>query len=264
MGNSGISAFLELHPARLLKLLEKVDLVDSVVLFQRVESTNLIASRFLEYDLKGSILIIAEEQTRGRGRKGRAWHSTAGSSLTFTVVLPVKGHEEHLAEITPVFAISIVNALEKNGLSRVMIKWPNDILVGGKKLCGILAEAKGTGVIVGVGLNVNEESSELSIVDIPATSLRIELGRTFDRGRVLSDLLVELDSNLKTWKGEYLVAFKESIERKLMYSGEEVSVVDGGKGIRGRVVGITDDGRLRLNVSGKEVVISSGDVSLRR
>ena len=252
MGNSGISAFLELHPARLLKLLEKVDLVDSVVLFQRVESTNLIASRFLEYDLKGSILIIA------------AWHSTAGSSLTFTIVLPVKGHEEHLAEITPVFAISIVNALEKNGLSRVMIRWPNDILVGGKKLCGILAEAKGTGVIVGVGLNVNEESSELSIVDIPATSLRIELGRTFDRGRVLSDLLVELDSNLKTWKGEYLVAFKESIERKLMYSGEEVSVVDGGKGIRGRVVGITDDGRLRLNVSGKEVVISSGDVSLRR
>ncbi len=255
--------FLELHPARILGLLERVDLIDSVILFKRVESTNIIASKFLDRELEGGILIVAEEQTRGKGRKGKVWYSSEGKSLTFTVILSVKNNEGHVAEITPLFAITIVSVLEQMGIEDVRIKWPNDIMVDGKKLCGILAETKGSRVIVGVGINVNEEKSDLSVVDIPSTSLRIELGKVLDRGKVLVGLLIALDNNFKIWSKKHLGAFKEEIEKRLMYLGEEVRVINGREIVRGRILGITDEGWLRLDVSGKEIVVTSGDLSLR-
>jgi len=255
--------FLELHPARILGLLERVDLINSVILFQRVKSTNIVASKLLDKGFGGGNLIIAEEQTKGIGRKGRIWHSSAGKSLTFTVILSVKNHDEHIAEITPLFAVSIVSALEQMGMEDVKIKWPNDIIVHGKKLCGILAETKDGRVIVGVGVNVNEEESVLSVVGIPATSLRIELGEVLDRGKILAELLVILDDNFKIWREKHLGAFRKEIEKRLMYLGKEVQVINGGEIVRGRILGITDEGWLRLDVSGKEIVVTSGDLSLR-
>jgi len=255
--------FLELHPARILGLLESVDLIDSVILFKRVESTNIIASKFLDRDLEGGILIVAEVQTKGKGRKGRVWYSSEGKSLTFTVILSIKNNEGHVAEITPLFAITIVSALEQMGIEDVRIKWPNDIMVHGKKLCGILAETKGSRVIVGVGINVNEEESDLSVVDIPATSLRIELGKVLDRGKVLVGLLIALDNNFKIWSKKHLGAFKEGIEKRLMYLGKEVQVIDDRKLIRGRILGINDEGCLILDVSGRKLAIPSGDLSLK-
>jgi BirA family biotin operon repressor/biotin-[acetyl-CoA-carboxylase] ligase len=144
-----------------------------------------------------------------------------------------------------------------------MIKWPNDIYLGGRKAAGILAERRGENVVIGMGLNVNEGPSELEGIDRTATSLMIETGTVHDRGAVLARTIENFERLYSRWRREGLTAFVGAIEERLLYRGMDV-VLEGGAGmIRGSFQGITGEGYLRLAVGNEERICTAGNLSLR-
>jgi len=251
---------MELHPGRLLRKLESNRLCGSIVLFDRIDSTNGAAMRAARSTESERLLFIAEDQSLGRGRAGRSWLAAPGKSLLFSLLLRPPREVEG---ITPLLAIAAVRALgELCGGARV--KWPNDIYIGVRKAAGILAESKGGMVVLGMGLNVNE-----SIEDFPpelrgtATSLRIESGRSHARGEILVRILNELDDCYDLWCESGLSPFVEDLERRMLFIGERVMLESGRERIAGVMRGLTGDGHLRLEVEGRERVFASGDLSLR-
>ena len=254
------SAIQDLHPARLLGLCRTRRLARRIVVFDAVDSTNAVTMAAASDGAPEGLLVVAEEQRSGKGRKGRAWLSVKGRSLTFSLLLRPERSEEAL---TAILALAAVRALS-GFVERSGIKWPNDIFLGGKKLGGILAESKEGAVVIGLGLNVNELP-----VDFPsgiageAVSMRIAAGKEFDRAIVLCRLLEVFEELYLRFQREGFVSFKKEIEEKLLYVGENVIIESGGGTFGGTLRGITDAGYIRLAQEGTEKVFSSGDLTLR-
>jgi len=233
----------------------------SVVLFDRIDSTNGAAMSAARSGTAGNTLFIACEQSRGRGRAGRSWTSTPGKSLLFSLLLRPPRDADGL---TALLAVASARALD-GMCGRVTVKWPNDIFMGGAKAAGILAESKGGAVVLGMGLNVNEGAG-----DFPpelrgaATSLAIESGRPWPRDEVLARILKELDDCYGAWCSSGLEPFVGELERRMLYAGEQVTLEGGNERVSGVMRGLTGDGRLRLEVEGVERIFAAGDLSLRR
>jgi BirA family biotin operon repressor/biotin-[acetyl-CoA-carboxylase] ligase len=232
----------------------------TVVCFERVDSTNSAAALMAGAGAPEGTVVVALDQQEGRGRGGRGWYSTAGGSLVFSMILrPARGGET----LTALLALSALKVLD--GIcGGAMIKWPNDIWIGGRKVAGILAESKGSSVVLGMGLDVNDaEGSFPDGLEGIATSLRIVTGRTFDRGELLARLLGGFEAAYETWEREGFGPMSFEMERRMLWMGSPVMLEAGEETIRGTVVGITADGYLRLETEAGERVYSSGDVSLR-
>jgi BirA family biotin operon repressor/biotin-[acetyl-CoA-carboxylase] ligase len=168
--------------------------------FYSVDSTNAFASRLLAHDPKvpDGALVLAEAQTAGRGRLGRAWHSELESGLYLSILL----RPSIPPNLAPLFtlgaAVAMHNAIERDTRLHVDIKWPNDLLIDGKKICGILAEIQAevdrvNALIIGVGLNVNHSRFPADLAD-RATSLRIASGRIQSRLEILLQFLEEFEA----------------------------------------------------------------------
>jgi len=253
---------LDIHPSTILGKLSPGEIAGTVIVFDRVSSTNEVALEICRSGFGQGWLIIAESQREGRGRMGRSWFSTEGKGLTFSIILE---RFENSEELTILAALSVIDAIEQLGIDGISIKWPNDVFLGGRKLCGILAEVSGEFVVVGVGLNVNEDIEDFPTdLRLTATSLKEVLGRTLDRGVVLVRIVESFRRNMVRWEKGGLGLFRERILSMLLYLGEDVVVRGAGGMKEGRLVGITDRGRLVLNVHGEEIEIISGDVSLRK
>jgi BirA family biotin operon repressor/biotin-[acetyl-CoA-carboxylase] ligase len=250
----------ELHPARLLGLCATKRLARRIVLYDAVESTNASAMAAAADGARGGTLFVADAQTAGKGRKGRAWFSTAGKSLTFSLLLRPAEPAEGL---TALLALAVLSAL-KDSLAGLAVKWPNDIFLNGRKLGGILAESKNDAVVLGLGLDVNEGEDDFAAgIAAEAISMRLAGGRVFDRGVVLCAILEAFEDRYDRFRESGLAPFREEIERALLYVGERVVVETGGSSFEGAMLGITDEGRLRLEIDGAERVLSSGDLTLR-
>lgn len=259
-GISAVSAAGELHPARLLDLCATRRLARRIILYDSIESTNQAAMAAGAEGAGGGTLFVADEQTSGKGRKGRAWFSAKGKSLTFSLLLRPVGQTEGL---TALFALAVVRALD-DSLEGLAIKWPNDIFLNGKKLGGILAESRDDFVVIGLGLDVNEEGSDLfSGIAAEAISMRIAGARVFDRGVVLCRILEAFEELYERIQEEGFGPFREEIQRRLLFTGGRVVIESGGKSFKGKMIGITSEGRLRLEMRGVEKVFSSGDLTLR-
>ena len=252
---------MDLHPGRLLGMLEPNGLCRTIVLFDRVDSTNGAAMRAAGAGAAEGALFIAEEQGKGRGRAGRSWVSAPGRSLLFSLLLRPSRDGGGL---TVLLAIASVRALGAY-CEGVMIKWPNDIFIGGAKAAGILAESKGGAAVLGMGLNVNEGPDDFP-PDLrgAATSLAIESGRVLSRGEILVRILKELDACFDLWRASGLEPFVCELERRMLYRGEPVVLENGRERIEGVMKGCAGDGRIRLEVEGRERLFASGDLSLRR
>lgn len=251
---------MDLHPGRLLRKLESNRLCSSIVLFDRIDSTNGAAMRAARSVEAERILFLAEDQKLGKGRAGRSWLAAPGKSLLFSLLLRPPREAEGL---TPLLAIASVRAL--GGLSGgAGIKWPNDIFIGARKAAGILAESRGGMVVLGMGLNVNETALDFPLeLRGTATSLRIESGRSLARGEILVRILNELDDCYDLWCESGLAPFIDDLERNMLFIGERVMLESGRERFVGVMRGLTSDGRLRLEVDGRERVFASGDLSLR-
>jgi BirA family transcriptional regulator, biotin operon repressor / biotin---[acetyl-CoA-carboxylase] ligase len=155
--------------------------------------------RLLEDAAEGAVA-VAEEQTEGRGRLGRSWHARPGTSVLVSVLLEPPVRSERLPELTHLAGEACADAIAAvTGLAPT-IKPPNDVLVDGRKVAGILAEAREGRVVLGVGVNVNVGEGDLPTeVDRPATSLSVETGRTISRAGLLVELLERLEQRYDAW-----------------------------------------------------------------
>jgi len=150
-------------------------------------------------------LALAEEQTRGRGRRGRDWQGAAGKGLLFSLCLRPQVATARLASFTPVAAEAIVQAIASFG-GQATVKPPNDVLLAGKKVAGILAEASAGRVVLGVGVNVEQEAGDLPARPVfPASSLALELGRPIDRVELLVCILAQLERHYRLWLAEVAI-----------------------------------------------------------
>ena len=251
----------DLHPASIARLLDGGRIGHTVICFDTTGSTNSAASRMVEAGAREGTVVLAARQTAGRGRKGREWYSSEYGSLVFSVILtPARSGET----LTALLALSALKILDRS-CEGAMIKWPNDIWVGGRKIAGILAESKGESVVLGMGLDVNDdEDSFPGGLAGTAVSLRMLAGKRFDRGELLGSLLAEFTSMYETWERDGFGPVSFEMERRMLWMGSRVNLDAGAEEITGTISGITSDGYLRLETDVGEKVYSSGDVSLRK
>jgi BirA family biotin operon repressor/biotin-[acetyl-CoA-carboxylase] ligase len=166
---------------------------------ERCESTQ----RELPADAPEGAVVAADEQTAGRGRLGRSWVAAPGTSLLFSINLRPPVPDARLPQLSVLAGARTVEAIRDVAGLLPEIKLPNDLLVNGRKLAGILAEAREDRVVLGIGINVNAAPEDLpSAVDTEPTSLLIELGRTVDRAPLLAAILYELELGYDRWLSE--------------------------------------------------------------
>ncbi len=235
--------------------------------YPSVGSTNDRAAELAEGGAPHGTLVVAEEQTRGRGRAGRSWFSPQGSALAFSLLLGPDGFNPAYSNVLGVLgALSVVEAVETRG-GQALIKWPNDVLLDGLKVAGVLAEAGWVGgrlshAILGIGVNVLQASApDDRLLDFPATSLEISLGKKVDRQRLLLDILEGVGKWLPGLGSDEL---RRAWRDRLAFLGERVSVSNPDVAVVGTYSGIDSDGRIvLLDRDGEELRLSAGDLHLR-
>lgn len=238
--------------------------------FEVTGSTNDEALRWASAGAADSCLVIANQQTRGRGRLGRRWFTAPGSGLAFSlVILPSMAEQARTSNFTALGALAVCQAIETLTEIPAQIKWPNDILLQKKKTAGILVEANWLGdtiqnLVIGIGVNVGVKSvpppGELFF---PATCLEEAAGKPVDR----LDLLREILSGIYSWRAVLNEGvFHNAWDKRIAFKGEWVSLENaaGGEALKGQVVGLDDSGSLVLRTpSGKNVYAAAGDLKLR-
>lgn len=146
---------------------------------------------------------VAEEQTEGRGRLGRAWYAPAGASVLVSVNLAPPVETARLPELSVVAGLAVAEAIAAVTGVRPKLKFPNDLLIDGRKVAGILAEARDDRVVLGIGINANIPEAELPDgAATPPTSLLVVTGKVVDRARLLAEVLLELERGYDTWVSE--------------------------------------------------------------
>ena len=247
-------------PASLSRDFAGLRLGSRVLCFQSVESTNDKALELLEKGEPEGALLLAEEQTRGRGRRERRWDSPPSLGIYMSLVLRPRLPPRQLPLVSLAFAVGTAAALRAAGLEQVVLKWPNDVLLGQKKLAGILAEARGDGVIgglaLGLGLNVNQEESDFpAALRETATSLRRSSGRFWDRQKVLKALLLRCEAEYDDLQENGPEDLLRRFEEHGAFRRGSPLEVDSGSGVsEGRFAGLGDFGELLLDTGGANPV----------
>ena len=234
-----------------------------------VGSTNDIALDWASQNADDLSIVVADEQTAGRGRNKRAWHTPPDSALAFSLILHPRAIEKkNISLFTGLGALALVTSLQKRFGLQPKIKWPNDVLLDGKKVAGILVETSWLGnemghIVLGVGVNINAAAVPLAEqLTFPATCLEDALGKKIHRPLVLHDILAALI------KWRHLLgtdAFIHAWDENLAFRGEQVWVHGrGGESLNGKLLGLDPDGSLQVQIADKSVQnIHFGDVHLR-
>ncbi len=215
-------------------------------------------------------LLAAESQTAGRGRAGRAWLSPAGDSLTFSLAWPLWRHMRELAGLPLTVGVALAETLAAQGVP-ARLKWPNDLLLDGAKLGGILIETaygkSGAGqpvwAVIGIGLNLALPEDLQQQIGRPAAALPAHA--VPDRNRLLGLLLEGLAAALRQFEREGFAAFMARWNDLHDWSGQAVHILDHGRVVmEGLAAGVDAQGQLLLDTAGGRVPVLAGDVSLRR
>ena len=235
----------------------------SILTFDTLDSTNSYLKRNGKY-LDHFTVVQANHQEKGKGRLGRSWQDQ-GNSLLFSILLKEKIEPERVPLLSLLAGASVVLTLEHYGLTP-LVKWPNDTLVSEKKISGILTEAVSEGenifYIVGIGINLNQKEFEGELSQ-KATSLFLLTKKEYDKEEVLTVLL----SYFTPLYQDYIQGGKKFLTVVKSHSyldQKEVSLDYYGEHIHGTVIDITDKGTLLLDVSGKQIEVSSGEVTLNQ
>jgi BirA family transcriptional regulator, biotin operon repressor / biotin---[acetyl-CoA-carboxylase] ligase len=238
--------------------------------FSKIGSTNSEALSWVEGGASEYSLVFADCQTAGRGRMNRRWITRPGSALAFSLILhPVQEEIPVLSLFSPLCGMAVASALvDGYGIADVQVKWPNDVLINRKKVCGILVESawmgdRLQGVAAGIGVNVKPEAvPPPGQVLYPAVCVEQALGRPVDRPELLSKIVAALIRwRPRVGREDFIAAWND----RLAYRGEWVRVEqEGHSPIEGLVSGIEPGGHLQLKTQdGKLVNVAFGDVHLR-
>ncbi|MGJ8724368.1 MAG: biotin--[acetyl-CoA-carboxylase] ligase [Roseibacillus sp.] len=211
--------------------------------FSELGSTNEQALEMGREGMSSGAVVLAGKQWAGRGRRGAAWFCSEGAGLAFTIVLRPDFEKALWPRLSLVAGMAVAKSIEAAGLAPE-IKWPNDVLIGGRKVCGILVEAEGDFVVVGIGLNVGamEVPEELSEI---ATSLAKEGAQEVIREEYLLEILKSFESLEKLVKSDF-ASLISMVRSRCALAGKEVEFLDGQERRRGRCEGIGEAGDLQV------------------
>ena len=259
---------LLLDADKLTKVLKWHGLNAAVNVHHEIDSTNAELMRLLSANkAQAGTIVVAESQLAGRGRRGRPWVSPFAQNLYFSMSWNFNGVAAALAGLSLVVGLSLVQALQEVGVDQAQLKWPNDVLVGRRKLAGVLLEMTGdaTGlchVVIGIGVNVNMHSATDEI-DQPWISIKQLLGRSSDRTELVKELLDKLIPNLQLFEQQGFVAFAEQWQQYDAFSQQEVVVSLGEQRVFGIAQGVSHSGELQVQTDQGLRLFNGGEVSLR-
>ncbi len=261
-----------LHADDLLARLGKTRVIGrDVRVFEQTTSTSDVVEKLARDGVAEGVVVFAESQTRGRGRLGRKWFSPARKGLWFSVLLRPPLRPQETTQLTIAAATALVRAIKAQTGLDPEIKWPNDILIRGKKVAGILTELSAEldrtkYVVLGIGINVNVSAKEFpSDLRRIATSLRIETGRFIDRAELATRLLRELDDDYwRVCSGQF-DTIADEWARYCTTLGRYVVIRVGNRTIEGRAEALAPDGALLLRTQHGHIErIIGGDVTVEK
>lgn len=243
-----------------------------VIFLEKTDSTNNEAKRLAEAGAGHGTLVIAEEQEAGKGRRGRGWSSPAGTGIWMTLLLKPDFSPSRASMLTLVAAMAVERGIRAVTGLETGIKWPNDVVTGGKKVCGILTEMSAepdliNHVVIGIGINANTEEFPEEIGG-RAASLYLETGKRVKRGAVVARVLEAFEAYYRIFlETTDLSALRAEYETRLLNKNETVCVLEPGREWKGTALGIDSLGRLLVKPAdpsaGGVKTVESGEVSVR-
>ena len=253
-------------PEALYPLISGTIFLGRVHHYESVDSTNNLANKAADAEAHEGTVFVAEEQTAGRGRGGHSWESDKGAGIYCSIVLRPKVTPSESLLISMMAGIAVHQAVERLTGAKADLRWPNDVLFGERKFCGILTEAstdreRVKHVIVGIGINVNRTEFPPEL-EQSATSIRLATGRVSSRIELLAALLQSLDREYKEFTADPAASkkriFKDFSERSSYVRGARVRVEEEG-GYDGITLGLDDRGFLRVQtLNGMRTVMNGG------
>ena len=236
--------------------------------YETIDSTNAQAKRLAEEGYGNGTLIVADHQEAGRGRRGRSWETPAGGNIAMSLLLKPEINPNNASMITLVAALAVAKAITQITGEMAAIKWPNDIVVNGKKVCGILTEMSAqfdyvNHIVVGIGINVNMEHIPEELREM-ATSLRNETGKQINRAELIEAVWEQFEDLYETYlQTEDLRGLVKEYDARLINMHRNVKVLDPKEPFEGRAMGITNRGELMVDTWESRKLVSSGEVSVR-
>lgn len=236
---------------------------------ETIDSTNLYARRLGEDGAAEGVLVVADEQTAGKGRSGRHWTTPPGSAIAMSVLLRPRIAPERISMVTLVMGLAVAKAVrELYGLD-ALIKWPNDVVVNGKKICGILTEMSAelmavNYIVIGVGINSNMKEFPEEI-RTTATSIALELGRDVSRARLIAEVMKHFETLYRSFlETSDLSGIMSDYNTILVNIGRRVRVLEPGNEYSAKALGIDRNGRLLVRTDeGTVRDVYAGEVSVR-
>lgn len=253
-----------------IKSLMHTDWVAKEVLyFDTIDSTNTKAQELAEKGYPSGTLVVADKQESGKGRRGRSWVSPSGTGIFMTLMIKPDINPNNASMLTLVAALAVAKAITSVTGEEAMIKWPNDIVINGKKVCGILTEMNAqfdyiNHIVVGIGINVHNESFPEEISQM-ASSLMIEAGgKRFHRAQIIAETMSYFEQYYDTFlKTQDLSALVREYDKLLVNRNKSVRVLDPKEPFDGKAMGITPKGELIVDTWESRRLVSSGEVSVR-
>lgn len=236
--------------------------------FPSIDSTNTKANQLAEEGYPTGTLVVAERQESGKGRRGRNWASPEGNGIFMTLILKPEIDPNNASMLTLVAALAVSKAITKCTGRPAGIKWPNDIVMNGKKVCGILTEMSAqfdyvNHIVIGIGINVHNESfpEELSHM---ATSLYLESKEHFNRAALIEEILEQFEDYYAVYlKTEDLSGLVKEYDISLVNRNQQVKVLDPKEPFEGKAMGITPRGELIVDTWESRKLVYAGEVSVR-
>ena len=240
-----------------------------VLYFDTIDSTNTKAQELAEKGYPSGTLGVADKQESGKGRRGRSWVSPSGTGIFMTLMIKPDINPNNASMLTLVAALAVAKAITSVTGEEALIKWPNDIVVNGKKVCGILTEMNAqfdyiNHIVVGIGINVHNESFPEEISQM-ASSLMIEAGgKRFHRAQIIAETMSYFEQYYDTFlKTQDLSALVREYDELLVNRNKSVRVLDPKEPFDGKAMGITPKGELIVDTWESRKLVSSGEVSVR-
>ena len=273
INNRDNSICMHKAPEELLSIIIRQGLEGSItgkniLCFSVLDSTNSMAKKLALKGAPEGTTVLTEHQTRGKGRMERTWESPAGVNILCSIILYPPLDVASVFKLTMIASVATVTAIEKTTSLKPRIKWPNDVYINNRKVCGILSEVSSSGssvehVILGIGINVNFDTSPYHQIRDTATSLMMEKGRKISRISLLKNLLIETGKRYQELLSGDTTGIRRDWKQKCMVLGKQVRIISGESEISGIARDITENGHLVLerNNALKEIVF--GDLSLR-
>lgn len=234
---------------------------------EEIDSTNNEAKRQAETGAKHGLLVVAERQSAGRGRRGRAWDSPEGCGIFMSLLLKPEIEPSNASMLTLVMALAVRKALETFGVE-TMIKWPNDIVSDGKKMAGILTEMSAqidyiNHIVIGIGINVRNESFPEGIHEV-ATSAYLQSGRQICRAELVAEVLKKFEFYYEQYLAtQNLQKLIDEYNQYLINCGRRVQVLDPKGDYTGTALRANSSGELLVSTEDGVVNVSAGEVSVR-